>query len=79
MYGEITKFRDDLGVGVIAAEDGQKYRFRKDAIVSVIKRMVGEDVDFIAEARRPRQIILLSGSGWTAFGGIAASYAANDR
>ena len=29
MYGEIKKFRRDIGVGVIEAEDGRKYRFER--------------------------------------------------
>jgi cold shock CspA family protein len=78
MYGEITKFQDDIGVGVIEAEDGRKYRFIRSDVVSSMRRLIGEGVDFIVEANRPRQIVMLSGSPWTAFGGIC-SRAANDR
>lgn len=78
MNGEITKFRDDLGYGVIEAEDGSRYRFAKCDIVSSARKLIGENVDFLLDARRPRQIVLLSGSPWTAFGGICAQ-AANDR
>jgi hypothetical protein len=78
MYGEITKFHDDIGIGVIEAENGRKYRFTKSDIVSSARRLVGEGVDFIVDASRPRQIVMLSGSPWTAFGGIC-SRAANDR
>ena len=78
MYGEITKFQDDIGVGVINAEDGRKYRFAKSDIVSSVRQLIGEGVDFIVEANRPRQIVMLSGSPWTALGGIT-SRAANDR
>jgi hypothetical protein len=78
MYGEITKFRDDIGVGVIEAENGRKYRFAKSEIVSSARQLIGESVDFIVDASRPRQIIMLSGSPWTAFGGIL-SRTANDR
>ena len=77
MYGEITKFHEDLGVGVIAAENGRKYRFSKSEIVSSARQLVGEGVDFIVDARRPRQIVMLSASPWTAFGGICST--ANDR
>jgi hypothetical protein len=77
MYGEITKFQDDIGVGVINAEDGRKYRFAKSDIVSSVRHLIGEGVDFIVEANRPRQIVMLSGSPWTALGGIC-SLAAND-
>jgi hypothetical protein len=76
MYGQITKFRDDIGIGVIAAENGRKYRFTRSEILNASSRLVGEDVNFVVVASRPRQIISLSGSPWTAFGGICA--AAND-
>lgn len=78
MYGQITKFRDDIGVGVIEAEDGHKYRFAKSEIVSTADCLIGTSVDFLVDARRPTQIIMLSGSLWTAFGDLAA-HAANDQ
>jgi hypothetical protein len=78
MYGEIIKFRPDLGVGVIEAEDGRKYRFAKSEVVSSARDLVGENVDFIVDARRPRQIILMSATPWTAFGDIR-DCVANDR
>ena len=78
MYGEITKFHDDIGVGVIEAENGCKYRFIRSDIVSSMRQLIGEGVDFIVEANRPRQIVMRSGSPWTAFGGICQR-AANDR
>ena len=78
MYGEITKYQDDIGFGVIEAENGRKYRFTKSDIVSSVRQLLGEGVDFIVDANRPRQIVMLSGSPWTAFGGICAR-AANDR
>ncbi len=78
MYGEIIKFRPELGVGVIAAEDGNKYRFAKSEVISSARDLVGENVDFIVDARRPRQIILMSASLWTAFGDIR-DCVANDR
>jgi cold shock CspA family protein len=78
MYGQITKFRDDIGVGVIQAEDGSRYRFAEVELVNRDGRLVGQGVDFLVDARRPRQIIMMSGSPWTAFGGIVRR-AANDR
>ena len=78
MFGQITKFREDLGVGVIAAENGRKYRFAKNALFSAARPLVGEDVDFVIVASRPREIIMLSASPWKAFGDICAR-AANDR
>lgn len=77
MYGQITKFRDDIGVGVIQAEDGRAYRFTSAEIVNAASRLLGADVDFLVDARRPRQIITMSGTPWTAFGGIIGR-AAND-
>lgn len=78
MYGEITKYRVDLGVGVIEAENGRKYRFSKSQIVSSVRRLVGEGVDFIVDARRPCQIVMLSASPWTLADGIC-NRAANDH
>jgi len=78
MYGQITKFRADIGIGVIVGEDGRKYRFAKAELVNRDGRLVGQGVDFLVDARRPRQIIVMSGSPWAAFGGIV-DRAANDR
>ena len=78
MYGEITKFHEHLGVGVIEAENGRKYRFSRSDIVSSARQLIGESVDFLVDASRPRQIIMLSSSPWTAFGDIS-SRVANDR
>jgi hypothetical protein len=78
MYGQITKFRDDLGIGVIAAENGRKYRFAKTALIAAARACIGEEVDFLLIASRPSQIVLLSASAWTAFCDICAR-AANDR
>jgi hypothetical protein len=78
MYGQITKFRDDLGIGVIAAENGRRYRFEKTALTAAARPRIGEEVDFLLVASRPSQIVLMSGSAWTAFGAICAR-AANDR
>jgi hypothetical protein len=78
MYGEITKFRDDIGVGVIESEDGGRYRFAKAEVINAAGRLVGQGVDFLLDARRPRQIIMMAGSPWTAFGDLA-DRAANDR
>jgi hypothetical protein len=78
MHGEIIKFRPDLGVGVIAAEDSRKYRFAKSEVLSSARDLVGRNVDFIVNARQPRQIILTSASLWTAFGDIRDCIA-NDR
>jgi cold shock CspA family protein len=73
MYGRITKYRDDLGFGVIAAENGRKYRFTKSAIMNTSDPLIGQGVDFVVEASRPAQIIMMSGSPWTAFGSLGSN------
>ncbi len=68
MIGSITKFRSKLGVGVIVAEDGRKYRFKKDQIVNMNGRIVGHEVDFeVTGVARPRDIVLMTGSPWSVF------------
>jgi cold shock CspA family protein len=71
MQGEITKYRDDLGFGVIMTDDGRRYRFARKQVVSAAADLVGQEVDFILSANQPAEIIVMSGSPWTAFGGIA--------
>ncbi len=71
MYGEITKFRPEFGTGVIRAEDGRKYRFARTELMNGEKLLVGQGVDFVLTERRPKKIIVLTGSPWTAFGTIS--------
>jgi hypothetical protein len=66
--GEITKYRDDIGFGVIVADNGRKYRFTKSDIINSASRLIGLTVDFVVVANRPTDIILLIGSQWTIFG-----------
>ncbi len=68
MQGQITKFHEEIGFGIISAADGRKYRFSQTDIRNPNGRLVGIDVDFLVESRSPRDIILLHGSPWTAFG-----------
>jgi len=68
MQGRITKFREDIGFGVIKTADGRKFRFSTSAIKNRIGRLVGVDVDFLVDALTPREIFVLDGSPWTAFG-----------
>jgi len=68
MYGRITKFSPQIGFGVIEADNGAKYRFAEDEVVNLNGKLVGHSVDFLVNARRPRDIILMAGSPWTAFG-----------
>lgn len=70
MYGQITKVRPEIGAGVIRAEDGSTYRFTISEIKNAAEEIVGHDVDFVLSERRPRDIIVLTGTPWTAFGDI---------
>ena len=69
MYGRITKFSPEVGFGVIEAEDGAKYRFGQDAVVNLNGKLVGHSVDFLVSARRPKDIILMTGTPWSVFAG----------
>ncbi len=68
MQGRITKYRDDIKMGVIKTDDGQKYRFTKGEVVNLNGRLVGHEVDFLADNKQPKDIILLTGTAWTVFG-----------
>ncbi len=70
MYGEIKKFRRDLGVGVIRAEDGRAYRFEGGEIRNLLEDLEGQEVHFQLGEFKARDIIVLAGSPWAAFGGI---------
>ena len=72
MHGRITKFSDEVGFGVIEADDGSKYRFAKTEIKNLNGHLVGHTVDFLVAARRHKEIFLMTGSPWTAFGGNGA-------
>jgi cold shock CspA family protein len=68
MHGQITSFSEDVGYGVIKAEDGSKYRFAKGDVMNLNGHLIGHSVDFVIAARRPKDIILMIGSPWTVFG-----------
>lgn len=70
MYGQITKFHESLEVGIIATEDGRKFRFNKTEVVNLNGRLAGQEVDFIVASAglRPSDIILLAGTPWQVFG-----------
>ena len=68
MKGEIIKFKDDIGFGVIQAEDGEKYRFAKTDVKNLNGKLVGHEVDFLLNTRRSTEIFLLQGTPWNAFG-----------
>ena len=69
MYGEIKKFRRDLGIGVIQAENGRAYRFEGVDIRNRIGNLEGQEVHFELGGLKARDIIVLAGSPWMAFGG----------
>jgi hypothetical protein len=71
MYGEIKKFRSDLGIGIIAAEDGRAYRFQRTEILNRRDDLEGKEVHFKLGDLKAREIIVLAGSPWMAFGGVA--------
>jgi len=71
MYGEIKKFRSDLGVGIITAEDGRAYRFERTEIYNRHDDLEGLEVHFELGGLKARDIIVLAGSPWTAFGGVS--------
>lgn len=68
MNGHIVRYHERLGQGVIACDDGRRYRFTRTQIRNPNGKLVGADVDFLVESRRPKDIILLHGSPWTVFG-----------
>jgi hypothetical protein len=69
--GRISKFREDIGIGVIVADDGRKFRFVQSEVLNRNDAVIGQDVDFVPVGHRPTDIILMSGSPWTAFGAAA--------
>jgi len=71
MYGEIKKFRRDLGVGIICAEDGRRFRFQRGEILNRLDDLEGSEVHFEIGELKARSIIVLAGSPWAAFGGIS--------
>ncbi|HVJ79074.1 MAG TPA: hypothetical protein VM620_14690 [Hyphomicrobium sp.] len=70
MYGEIKKVRSDLGVGIIAAENGRTYRFQCAEILNRRDDLEGQEVHFELGELKARDIIVLAGSPWTAFGNV---------
>lgn len=72
MYGEITKFRRDLGLGVIRAEDGRKFLFVGSEVRNRSALVEGEEVHFQPGSVKASDIVVLAGSPWAAFGGLAA-------
>ena len=69
MRGVRALLAPEVGFGVIEAENGAKYRFAKDEVVNLNGKLVGHSVDFLVSARRGKEIFLMTGTPWTAFGG----------
>lgn len=72
MHGRITKFHDSLNVGVIVGDDGRSYRFAKADVVNLNGKLVGHTADFLLRARRPTDIILMTGTPFSVFAGTHA-------
>ena len=68
MNGQIVKFSERLEQGVIRTDDGRKFRFKRGSVRNLGGNLVGMEVDFLVESRQPRDIFLLGGSPWIAFG-----------
>lgn len=68
MYGHVTTYRRDLGVGIISAEDGRKYRFQSGSLINLRPDMLGLEVDFELSGRTPKDVIVLAGSPFAVFG-----------
>jgi cold shock CspA family protein len=73
MIGRVTRFYSQFGVGIIAADDGRKFRFSAAELTNRDVPLDGEEVDFVVRSGRPAEIVPLSVSAWTAFGGISQS------
>ena len=68
MDGQIVKYSERLGQGVIRSVDGTRFRFKSNSVRNLGGKLVGTEVDFLVESRQPRDIFLLTGSPWVAFG-----------
>ena len=67
MQGQITKYREDINVGVIVTDEGRKYRFSGQEIINRNGRVVGQEVDFVLDSTRATEIILMTGTPWQVF------------
>lgn len=73
MQGNITKVREDLGLGVIEGANGRKFRFNIGDLCNPDGNLVGLEVDFMLESHKAIDIIVLHGSPWAAFGRVGAA------
>lgn len=67
MQGQITKYRPDLGIGIIATENGHRFRFATSEIVNPAGDLLAAEVDFELQDHKACDVILLRGSPWTVF------------
>jgi hypothetical protein len=75
MQGYIVRYHEDIGQGIIAAQDGRRFLFRGSEVLNPNGKLVGYDVDFVVESRVARDIIVLAGSPWSVFAVRAGSSA----
>ena len=69
--GNDTYYVNSNSDGVIEAEDGARYRFAPTEVVNLNGKLVGHSVDFVINARRPKDIILMTGTPWSVFSGTS--------
>lgn len=69
MLGQIESYHHEIGVGIIKAEDGRKFRFACRDLINHRAQILGNEVDFELEDRTPRRIVVLAGSPWSVFVG----------
>ena len=66
-YGRIQSFRSDFGIGIIAAEDGRRYRFQRRDLINAQFDLEGMPVHFALAGLNPQSIIVLNGSPFAVF------------
>ncbi len=67
LYGRVQSFRSDFGVGIIAADDGRKYRFQRRDLINAQTDLDGQPVHFAVAGLKPQSIIVLNGSPFAVF------------
>ncbi len=68
MNGRVVKIVGTIGMGIIVADNGQKFRFRISDVLNAHLTSDDQDVDFVPERGCAKAIVVLDGSPWTAFG-----------
>lgn len=79
MLGKIESFRRDIGVGIIRAENGRKYRFSRASLINARFELEGEEVDFLLSGVTPHAIVVLAGSPWSVFAPEAQRFETGTR